>query len=81
MTNHGRRPKLEDNLKILIVEYLSNHWSDHAQILNLSLCDQNQGLQMHKVKIPTMEDDLHWKTTSKYCGISQKPLVRSCSNV
>ena len=24
MTNHGRKPKLEDNLKILIVEYLSN---------------------------------------------------------
>ena len=58
MTNHGRRPILEDNLKILIVEYLSNQWSDHLQILNLSLCDQNQGLQMQK-----NEDDQAWKMT------------------
>ena len=35
MTPDGRRPLLEDNLKIVIVEYLSKHWSDHAQILNL----------------------------------------------
>ena len=35
MTNHERQPKLEDNLKILLVKYLSNHWSDQAQILNL----------------------------------------------
>ena len=40
MTSHGRRPKLWDNLKILIVEYISNHWLDLAQILNLSLYDQ-----------------------------------------
>ena len=27
---------MEDDLKILKVEYLSNHWSDLPQILNLS---------------------------------------------
>ena len=33
---------MEDNLKILKVkvEYLSNHWSEFPQILNLSLGDQ-----------------------------------------
>ena len=28
---------MEDNLKILKVEYLSNHWPDLSQILNLSI--------------------------------------------
>ena len=28
---------MEDNLKILKVEYLSNHLLDHTQILNLDL--------------------------------------------
>ena len=42
MTTHERQPKLEENLKILTVEYLSNRWSDHAQIFNLTLCDQNK---------------------------------------
>ena len=31
---------MEDDLKILKVEYLSNHSSDFPQILNLSLGDQ-----------------------------------------
>ena len=31
---------MEDDLKILQVEYLSNHLLDIAQILNLSLDDQ-----------------------------------------
>ena len=26
-----KKIKLEDNLKLLIVEYLSNHWSDHEE--------------------------------------------------
>ena len=34
--NNGRRPQ------ILKVEYLSNHWSDLHQILNLSLYDQTK---------------------------------------
>ena len=33
---------MEDNLKILKVEYLSNHWSDLLQISNLSLEDQTK---------------------------------------
>ena len=31
---------MEEDLKILKVEHLSNHWSDNPQILNLSLGDQ-----------------------------------------
>ena len=31
---------MEDDLKILKVEYLSNHWLDVTQIWNLSLGDQ-----------------------------------------
>ena len=38
-TSNGRRPPMEDDLKILKVEYLSNHLLDHTQILNLSLND------------------------------------------
>ena len=31
---------MEEDLKILKVQYLSNHWMDFPQILNLSLGDQ-----------------------------------------
>ncbi len=31
---------MEDDLKILELEYLGNHWSDFPQILNLSWGDQ-----------------------------------------
>ena len=48
---------LEEDLKILKVEYLNIHWSDLLQILNLSFGDQT------KIK---NADDLQWKTTSKY---------------
>ena len=48
---------MEDGLKILEVEYLRNHWLDLPQILNLGSGDQ--------IKIKN-EDDLQWKTTSKY---------------
>jgi hypothetical protein len=51
---------MEDDLKILKVEYLSNHLSDPLQILNLSSGDQT------KVKKAWNEDDCEWKTTSKY---------------
>ena len=57
MTTNGRRPKMEDDLKILNVEYLSNHWSDLTQIWNLSLQDLTKG-----EKVPN-EDDLQLKTT------------------
>ena len=33
---------MEDNLKILKVEYLRNHLLDYTQILNLSLDDQTK---------------------------------------
>ena len=42
---------MEDDLKILKVEYLSNHCSDFPQILNLSLGDQT------KIKNVLNEDD------------------------
>ena len=52
---------MEDDLKILKLEYLSNRWSDLPQLLNLSLWDQT------KIEnLPENEDDLQWKTTSKY---------------
>ena len=51
---------MEDDLKIFKAKYLSNHWLDFTQILNSSLGDQL------KLKITWNEDDLQWKTTSKY---------------
>ena len=36
-SSKGRRPPMEDDLKILKVEFLSNHWLDLSQILNLSI--------------------------------------------
>ena len=39
-----RRPPMEDDIKILKVEYLSNHWSDLPQILNWSSEDQTKML-------------------------------------
>ena len=44
---------MEDHLKTLKVEYLSNHWLDLPQILNLSLEDQT------KIKNAGNEDNLH----------------------
>jgi hypothetical protein len=49
---------MEDDLKILNVEYLSNHWSDLIQILNLSEGDQTKVYRSIKVKTAPMEDDL-----------------------
>ena len=49
---------MEDNLKILKVEYV--RLFDHTQILKLSLDDQTIFLN------PQNEDDLQWKTASKY---------------
>ena len=51
---------MEDDLKILKVEYLSNHYLFLPEILNLSLGDQT------KIKNAWNEDDLQEKTTSKY---------------
>ena len=44
MTSNGRLPE------ILKVEYLSNYWSDPSHILNLSLYDQKQTIQMFQMQ-------------------------------
>jgi hypothetical protein len=41
---------MEEDLKIFKVEYLSNHLSDHTQILSLILNDQIIFLQIFKMK-------------------------------
>ena len=50
---------MEDDLKILKVEYLSNNSLDHTQILTLSFKDQT-------IFCPSNEGDLQGKTTSEY---------------
>ena len=49
---------MEDDLKILKVEYLSNPLLDHTQILNLSLDDKSKFYKPLKLRRPPMEDDL-----------------------
>ena len=58
---------MEDDLKILKVEYICNHCLDFPQILNWSL--------VHKTKIKNAwnEDDFQWKTTSKYLKLNISP--------
>ena len=57
---NGRRPTVQDDLKILKVEWLGNHWSDLSLILNLNSWEQ----PWIKIKITytgrqtTAEDDL-----------------------
>ena len=53
-TSNGRRPQ------ILIVEYLSNHYSDLLQILNLSLGDHT------KIKILKKKLTLNERQTQNY---------------
>ena len=86
-TSNGRWPQKEDDLKILNVEYLSNHWSDLPQIFKLSLGDQTKVKKCFKWRQTPMEDDFQWKTLSIgrwpqiiKSGISQQPLIRSSSN-
>ena len=49
---------MEDDLKIIKVEYLSNHWSDLPQILNLYQGDQTKIKYLVKWRQPPKEDDL-----------------------
>ena len=49
---------MEDDLKLLIVEYLSNCLLDHAQILNLSLHDQTILYKSFQSRWPPMKNDL-----------------------
>jgi hypothetical protein len=58
---------MEDDLKILKDEYLSNHLWDHKQMLNLSLDGKTK---VFKWRWPSMEDDqkiLKVENLSKYC--------------
>ena len=48
---------MEDNLKIINLKYLSNHWSDLPKILNLFEGDQTK-IKILKWRRPSMEDDL-----------------------
>ena len=57
---------MEEYLKILKVEYLSNHWLDLTQIWNLTYWDQTRVYKGMKLRRPPMEDNLQWKMTSKY---------------
>ena len=56
----SREPPIEDDLKILKVEYFSNQSSDLPQIFNLIFGDQT------KMEYCLNKDDLQLKTTSKY---------------
>ena len=49
---------MEDYLKILKVEFLSNHLLDHTKILNLSLHDHTIFYKSPKGRQPSKEDDL-----------------------
>ena len=70
---------MEEGLKILKLEYLSNHLLDHNQILDWRLDDQTifykslkwrwphmeVGLKILKVEYISNQDYLIWKTTLK----------------
>ena len=53
-----RWPPMEGDLNIFKVEYLSNHWLDLPQILNLSIGDQNKMENCLNWRWPPMEEEL-----------------------
>ena len=71
---------MEDDIKILEVEYLSNQLSDLPQILNFRLGDQININDCLKWRRPPMEEDLeicnmeyinnHWSDLSKILNLS-----------
>ena len=65
---------MEEDLKILKVEYLSNHCSDFPQVLNLSLGDQTKKM----LKTKTTSNGRRPQNIKSL--ISQQPLVRFYSN-
>ena len=70
-----RWPPMEDDLKMLKVEYLSNHSSDPPQILNLRSGDQT------KIKMLDMKTTSNGRRPQNIKSwISQQPLIRSSSN-
>ena len=60
MSSETTHPPSRPTVNVCDMEYLSNYWTDLPQILNLSLGDQT------KIENAWNEDDLQWKTTSKY---------------
>ena len=67
---------MEDDLKVLKVEYLSNHLLDKTQILNLSLDDQTIFFKIFKMKTTSNGR----RPQNIKSGISQQPLIGSYSN-
>ena len=57
-TPNGRRPTMEDYLKLSKVEYLSNPLLDYTQIWNLSLYDQTIFCKSIIWRWPPIEEDL-----------------------
>ena len=67
---------MEDDLKIFKVEYLSNHYSNPPQNLNLSLGDQT------KIKILERNTTLNGRGPPDIKSrISRQPLIGSASNI
>ena len=67
---------MEDNLKIYKVEYISNHWSDLTQILDLSLGYKTKLYKCFKSRRPQTEDDLkveylrnYWSDLTQICDL------------
>ena len=86
-TSNARGTPMEDDLKILKVEYLSIHWSDFLQILNLSSGDHI------KIKNVWNEDDLkilkieylsnHWPDLSQIWKLSSwnQTKIKNAKNI
>ena len=66
-----RQPPMDNDHKVIKAEYLSIHWSEIPQVLNLSLGGQNNAWN---------EDDSNgrWPQNIKY-WLSKQPLIWSSS--
>ena len=74
---------MEDDLKILKVEYLSNHWSDliQNQSVQKHLIEDDPNRRVPQWKMTPMEDDPNGRRPQNIkCRISQQPLVGSYPN-
>jgi hypothetical protein len=63
---------MEDDLKISKVEYLSNHWLDRTQILNLNLGDQTKLYKYFKGRRSPLEEDSFFQNKNNFT----KPQVK-----
>ena len=86
ITSNGRRPQ------ILKVEYLSNHWFDHTQILNLNWGDQTKVYKYFKWRWPPVEEKVQsfvWyygkfignQRGNLECGSAQPSLLSGLVNI